>query len=75
MTAAVYGRHSLDELQQLVVDAFSPVEDQQLPVPSFSPDVFCDEVGASGNDGIVWSKGLLVLAAAKPQLGCEPDIL
>lgn len=45
MTAAVYGRHSLDELQQLVVDAFSPVEDQQLPVPSFSPDVFCDEVG------------------------------
>lgn len=44
MTAAVYGRHSLDELQALVVDAFSPVVDQQLPVPSFSPDVFTDEV-------------------------------
>jgi hypothetical protein len=44
MTAAVYGRHSLDELQQLVVDAFSPVVDQQLPVPDFSPDVFTDQV-------------------------------
>jgi hypothetical protein len=44
MTAAVYGRHSLDELQQLVVEAFSPVENKQLPVPAFSPDVFCDEV-------------------------------
>jgi secreted Zn-dependent insulinase-like peptidase len=44
MTAAVYGRHSLDELQQLVVEAFSPVENKQLPRPSFPPDVFCDEV-------------------------------
>lgn len=44
MTAAVYGRQTLDELQQLVVDAFSPVVDQQLPVPAFPPDVFCDEV-------------------------------
>lgn len=44
MTAAVYGRHSLDELQQLVVDGFSPVVDQQLPVPAFSPDVFTDDV-------------------------------
>jgi secreted Zn-dependent insulinase-like peptidase len=47
MTAAVYGRHSLDELQALVVDAFGPVVDQQLPVPSFSPDVFTDEVRGS----------------------------
>lgn len=44
MTAAVYGRQSLDELQKLVVDAFSPVVNKQLPVPTFSPDVVCDEV-------------------------------
>lgn len=51
MTAAVYGRHTLDELQALVVDAFSPVVDQQLPVPSFSPDVFTDEVRRGGCGG------------------------
>ncbi len=51
MTAAVYGRHSLDELQQLVVEAFSPVVNKQLPVPAFSPDVVCDEVGAAARVG------------------------
>lgn len=44
MTAAVYGRHSLDELQQLVVECFSPVATQDLSAPEFPADVFKDEV-------------------------------
>ena len=44
MTAAVYGKHTLDELQQLVVDCFSPVASQDLKAPEFPPDVFGDKV-------------------------------
>lgn len=46
MTAAVYGRHTLDELQQLVVECFSPVASQDLKAPEFPADVFTDEVSS-----------------------------
>jgi secreted Zn-dependent insulinase-like peptidase len=49
MRAAVYGRHSLDELQALAVEAFTPVVNQELPTPSFTPDIVTDEV--SGGHG------------------------
>jgi hypothetical protein len=42
----VYGRHTLDELQALAVEAFSPVVNQELPTPSFTPDIVTDEVRA-----------------------------
>jgi secreted Zn-dependent insulinase-like peptidase len=44
MTAAVYGRHSLDELQQLVTDAFAGVTNTGLQAPQFPEDLYTDEV-------------------------------
>lgn len=44
MTAAVYGRHSLDELQQLAAEAFSGVANTGLAAPQFSEDLYTDEV-------------------------------
>jgi insulysin len=44
MTAAVYGRHSLDELQQLVTDAFLGVTNTGLQAPQFTGDLYTDEV-------------------------------
>ncbi|WIA29727.1 hypothetical protein OEZ86_012206 [Tetradesmus obliquus] len=43
MTAAVYGRHSLDELQQLAAEAFSGVANTGLAAPQFSEDLYTDE--------------------------------
>lgn len=47
MTAAVYARHSLDKLQELVVQVFGGVANQGLKAPEFPPDIFRDEVGAA----------------------------
>jgi secreted Zn-dependent insulinase-like peptidase len=44
MTAAVYGRHSLDELQQLVTDAFAGVTNTGLQAPQFPADLYTDKV-------------------------------
>eukprot|EP00882_Tetradesmus_deserticola_P025473 GHRQ01027984.1.p1 GENE.GHRQ01027984.1~~GHRQ01027984.1.p1 ORF type:complete len:215 (+),score=52.22 GHRQ01027984.1:443-1087(+) len=46
MTAAVYGRHSLDELQRLVTHAFEGVANNGLQVPQFPSDLYTDEVRA-----------------------------
>ncbi|WIA09647.1 hypothetical protein OEZ85_009034 [Tetradesmus obliquus] len=43
MTAAVYGRHSLDELQQLAAEAFSGVANTGLAAPQFSEDLYTAE--------------------------------
>jgi secreted Zn-dependent insulinase-like peptidase len=44
MTAAVYSRHSLDELQQLVTEAFAGVTNTGLQAPQFPEDLYTDEV-------------------------------
>uniref|UniRef100_A0A383VRB5 Peptidase M16 N-terminal domain-containing protein n=1 Tax=Tetradesmus obliquus TaxID=3088 RepID=A0A383VRB5_TETOB len=43
MTAAVYGRQGLDELQQLAAEAFSGVANTGLAAPQFSEDLYTDE--------------------------------
>jgi insulysin len=48
MTAAVYGRHSLDELQQLATDAFAGVTNTGLQAPQFPEDLYTDEVSCVG---------------------------
>ena len=48
MRLAVVGRQPLDELQAMVEAAFGGVANQQLPVPSFPPDIYTEQVGAGG---------------------------
>ena len=43
LNLVVLGRHTLDELQALVERLFSPMRDQDLPVPSFSGEILAPE--------------------------------
>lgn len=43
MTLAIFGKESLDELEQLATKYFSEIENKEIPLPKWSDDVYLDD--------------------------------